>query len=439
MAKKSGSTISQEELYPLGDESAREELDDARLLDLEADQESPFLRAQKRVSVRRNTLPKKTATHLTWGVLALGAILVLAIAASAAYRYGEHSWRFRIESSDDLEINGLTNVTRSQVIEVMGEDIGRNIFFVPLSQRKTQLEQIPWVESASVMRFVPNRLRIEIRERTPVAFARLGSKISLIDASGALMDLPVTGKKRFSFPVILGMNLGEPQSTRAARMKIYNQLVSELDSSGAHYSQNLSEADLSDPDDVKVMASDPGGEVLVHLGNSDFLDRFKIYVGHVQEWRQQFARLDSVDLRYEHQIVVNPDLQGAVKQPPVSLSVAKAAMAAGVKPVVLRGQESVAAKIQSAATIKTAKPTVKPAKRKVTKARRRKPVLTKAAQRKLIQSAPPSPKIVGPPVTQTTANAVPPATQQTTTTSPATNPAKPGSKPSPSIPKGQVE
>ena len=69
-------------------------------------------------------------------------------------------------------------------MEVMGGDIGRNIFFVPLDQRKLQLEQIPWVESASVMRFVPNRLRIEIHERTPVAFARIGSHISLIDAGG---------------------------------------------------------------------------------------------------------------------------------------------------------------------------------------------------------------------------------------------------------------
>ena len=52
------------------------------------------------------------------------------------------------------------NVTRAQVLEVMGGDIGRNIFFVPLAQRQEQLEQIPWVESASVMRFVPNRLRV---------------------------------------------------------------------------------------------------------------------------------------------------------------------------------------------------------------------------------------------------------------------------------------
>ena len=38
--------------------------------------------------------------------------------------------------------------SRAQVMEVAGADIGRNIFFVPLDERKRQLEQIPWVEQA---------------------------------------------------------------------------------------------------------------------------------------------------------------------------------------------------------------------------------------------------------------------------------------------------
>ena len=181
MARKASSTISQEELYPQTDDPAREVIDDARLLDLDVEEESPFLRGQKRISVRRGSLPKKTATRLTWTVLGLVVLALCGIAATALYQYGEHSWRFRIDSSDNIEISGLGNVTRSQVMEVMGEDIGRNIFFVPLGQRQKQLEQIPWVESASVMRFVPNRLRIDIHERTPVAFARIGSRISLID------------------------------------------------------------------------------------------------------------------------------------------------------------------------------------------------------------------------------------------------------------------
>src|SRR2546425_9646213 len=203
MARKTP-TISQEELYLQPDEPVREELDDARLLDLDAEEESPFLRGQKRVSVRRGSLPKKTATRLTWAAVALGIVFLCGIAVASLYHYGERSWRFRVESSDDIEISGLENVARSQVMEVMGGDIGRNIFFVPLAQRKTQLEQIPWVESASVIRFIPNRLKVEIHERTPVAFARVGSRILLTDNVGTLMELP--GKKKYSFPVIVGMN-----------------------------------------------------------------------------------------------------------------------------------------------------------------------------------------------------------------------------------------
>ncbi len=332
MVRKS-STILQEELYSPSEDRLREEFDDSRVLDLDAQEESPFLRAQKRVSARKGALPKKTATRLMWAAAFCIVLVLCAVAAGALYHYGELSWRFRVQSSDDIEISGLHNVTRSQVMDVMGGDIGRNIFFVPLGQRKRQLEQIPWVASASVMRFVPNRLRVEIHERVPVAFARLGTRILLVDASGTLMELPP--KHKYSFPVILGMNVGEPPSTRQARMKLYGEVVGQLDSEGAHYSQGISEVDLSEPDDIKVMASSPDGEVLVHLGSGNYLARYKIYVTHIQEWRQRFDKLESVDLRYDNQIIVNPELNGVAKTAPVSPVMARMAVAAGVKPAAL--------------------------------------------------------------------------------------------------------
>src|SRR6266705_4793681 len=317
MARKSSGTILQEELYPssIGPshaEAAREELDDARLVDLDVDEESPFLRGQKRVSARRSSLPKKTANRLIWVSLAATVVCFATVAASAFYRYGERSWRFRVDSSDNIEITGTQNVTKGQIMEVMGGDMGRNVFFIPLAQQKAQLEQIPWVESASVMRFVPNRLKVEIHERTPVAFARVGPRISLIDAGGTLMELPQ--KHKYSFPVILGMNPGEPLSTRAPRMKAYNELVQELDSGGARYSQDLSEVDLSDLENLRVRVNNPAGDVLVELGSSDYLKRYKTYVGHVREWRQQFQKLESVNLRYDNQVIVNPDMEGRPKQ-----------------------------------------------------------------------------------------------------------------------------
>ena len=301
----------------------REDLD----LDLDGE-EAQFLRTNRRVPVRRNAIPKRAASQLKIaGVIA--AVVVACGGLSAwAYGYGMTSWRFRIQSSDAVEITGVKNASRAHVMEVAGADIGRNVFFVPLDERKKQLEQIPWVQEATVMRLLPNRIAVTIHERNPVAFAQIGSRISLIDANGVVMGLPANRQTKYSFPVIRGITDTEPLSSRAAAMKIYNRLVSELGGNdgesetassgpngGTNYVKQLSEVDLSDPENVKVTANDPGGTMVVHLGAQDFLPRYKLYVAHIAEWRQQFQNVQSVDLRYEGQVIVNPDKPAIAEKP----------------------------------------------------------------------------------------------------------------------------
>jgi cell division protein FtsQ len=255
---------------------------------------------------------------------------------------------------------------------VAGADIGRNIFFVPLEERQRQLEQIPWVEKAQVMRLLPNRIAVTIQERTPVAFAQIGPRTSLIDANGVVMGMPANRQTKYSFPVIRGIAETEALSSRAAAMKIYNRLVSDLgaDANGSagaganggaqgatNYVRQLSEVDLSDPEDVKVTANDPGGTMVVHLGAQDFLPRYKLYVTHIAEWRQQFQNVQSVDLRYEGQVIVNPDKPAASektlprmnadntdRKPVVKPVAAKQAAKPSVKPVVKTVSHKVVAK-----------------------------------------------------------------------------------------------
>ncbi len=307
--KKSQSSIAEDDSELLIDpeDMGLEELDS---------EEGQFLRTERRVPVRRSPLPKKAANQLKVAGSIAAVVVLGGCLAAWAYDYGMTSWRFRLDSTDSIEISGVHNASRAHVMEVAGADIGRNIFYVPLDERKKQLEQIPWVESASVMRLLPNRLSVTIQEREPVAFAQIGSRISLIDSNGVVMGLPANRQTKYSFPVIRGIAETEPLSSRAAAMKIYNRLVSELGSaeaatSSANYVKQLSEVDLSDPENVKVTANDPGGTMVVHLGASDFLSHYKIYVAHIAEWRQQFPNLQSVDLRYEGQVIVNPDKAAA--------------------------------------------------------------------------------------------------------------------------------
>jgi cell division protein FtsQ len=301
----------------------REDLD----LDLDGE-EAQFLRTNRRVPVRRNAIPKRAASQLKIAAVIAAVVVACGGLSAWAYGYGMTSWRFRIQSSDVVEITGVKNASRAHVMEVAGADIGRNVFFVPLDERKKQLEQIPWVQEATVMRLLPNRIAVTIHERTPVAFAQIGSRISLIDANGVVMGLPANRQTKYSFPVIRGITDTEPLSSRAAAMKIYNRLVSELGGNngesetsssgpngGTNYVKQLSEVDLSDPENVKVTANDPGGTMVVHLGAQDFLPRYKLYVAHIAEWRQQFQNVQSVDLRYEGQVIVNPDKPAIAEKP----------------------------------------------------------------------------------------------------------------------------
>src|SRR5258708_3834369 len=129
--------------------NAREDIS-ARAIDLDDNDEAQFLRTERRVPVRRGPLPAKAASWLKIVLRTVAVVIVCIVMKTAATSYAEHSSRFRIESSDNVEVSGVRNAPRVDVMQIAAHDIARNIFAVPLDERKRQLEQIPWVESATV-------------------------------------------------------------------------------------------------------------------------------------------------------------------------------------------------------------------------------------------------------------------------------------------------
>jgi cell division protein FtsQ len=241
--------------------------------------------------------------------LGLGALLVLGglVTVSLVLKtYLERDARFRIAGSENIETTGLTQVTRADMLPVFGEDVGRNIFHVPISLRRKQLEDIPWVERATVMRVLPDQLRIAVVERKPVAFTRQGQQIGLVDANGVLLSMPAAtmAQHHYSFPVLTGIDPGDPLSSRLARMAVYGRLLAELDAGNQHLSDQISEIDLTDPEDARVLMPEQGADILAHFGQDRFLDRYQRYKAHIAEWRQQYPRLAAVDLRYDQQVVL---------------------------------------------------------------------------------------------------------------------------------------
>jgi cell division protein FtsQ len=293
-----------------------------------------FLRSTGRARRGRKSLLPQTR----WGWIGIGTGFAVVLAGLGfAYmetaRFLSHDPRFLIESSSAIEVAGNKHIQRSDLVSVFGEDLDRNIFHVPLTERRKELEGIPWVEHAKVERFLPNRLRVEVTERTPVAYVRQDRKIGMVDASGVLLDIPadVAGDPNYSFPVVTGISANDPLSTRGPRMKIYERFIQDLDSGGQKISHELSEVDMSDPEDVKALVQEGSSEILVHFGESDFLKRYQSMRENMAEWKRQYPRLTGVDMRYERQVVLQ---QGAGAAPAASAGDVTPAPTAPAKPVV---------------------------------------------------------------------------------------------------------
>jgi cell division protein FtsQ len=276
-----------------------------------AEDEPKYLRRQKPVEIRKRKFSRKS-----WPLYR--RVLVGGIAAIAVgfmlYEAGNYflfSPGVMLASADQISIEGNRFVPRDAIVEKFSADMGRSVVRVPLGERRAQLETLPWVEQARVQRVMPNQIRVEITERTPVAFLRSSSDLSLVDSHGVIFERPVEGE--FRFPVVSGVSESMPLDQRGQRMNAYVEFLKDIEATQPGADDHISEVDLSDATDVRAtitgLGSDTGSAspILVHFGDSDFGNRYHLLADNIDQWRSSAGGVDSVDLRFARQVVVNPE------------------------------------------------------------------------------------------------------------------------------------
>ena len=278
--------------------------------ELIGDEEPRYLRRQKPVEIRRKRLGGRGWTFYR-------RILVFTVTSGAIIAGAYYGTQFLLYSPsvlllkpEQIELTGNHVVTREAVLRPFAQDRNRSVLQIPLDQRRSQLEQIPWVESATVHRILPNRIRVELIERTPVAFARNGNEVELIDPHGVILDRPQD--MDFQFPVVTGVSDDMSRDQREKRMQLFQEFMKGIELVRGGASQAVSEVDLSIPKDLHAVLTGLAGPsdtqaVTVHFGSSDFSGKFKMLVDNFSQWQAHTGRVQSIDLQYTRQVVVNPD------------------------------------------------------------------------------------------------------------------------------------
>lgn len=286
------------------------------------DEEPRYLRRQKPAEIRKRKQRRdwRHYARIAGWVLAAAALVAC---VTLAVRFALYSPQVLLADLSQIEVRGNQFVPRSAILERFANDQGLSVLRIPLDERRTAIEQISWVEHASVQRILPNGIRVEIVERTPAAFLRSGTELGLVDAQGVLLERPLEGD--FAFPVVTGISELTPASERRKRMQSFVQFLKEVEAARPGGAAQISEVDLADPSDLRaVVAGIPelaagGGtaqeSVLIHFGDGDFSTKYKVFVENLPEWRASVGRVVSVDLRFARQVVVNPEAPEVAQKP----------------------------------------------------------------------------------------------------------------------------
>lgn len=243
-------------------------------------------------------------------LLLTGNLLVMSLVALAgyqAYQYLYYSQRFELQQ---VVFTGNRFANIDSLKGALDLGFPKNLMRVDLAKLRRVMESDPWVLQAQVRRVLPGTLKIDLLERQPAALAGVKDSIHVVDRDGVLLDRYSPRYGKFDLPLVKGLDAEPGRSVNEAnrkRMSLFLRAMEELDSQGDQYTKFISEADVSDDQNLVIIPMDD--TVRIQMGHQDFLKRFRIHqekLSIYREMKEKYGGIDSIDLRYDKQIVYQP-------------------------------------------------------------------------------------------------------------------------------------
>jgi cell division protein FtsQ len=250
----------------------------------------PFLRPERRTRVRR----QRGWTYRLIFALQLSAALLVAVSAMwTGYSRVMASERLRVAK---VEVRGSRFLSEGEVRELLGPAVGENILNLDIESLKARLRSSPWVADATVTRTLPDTLRVEVRERVPLALAEL-ERLYLMDGDGALIDIYGPRTAAFDLPIVRGLQRAEPEDRRE-RAIVAGALLRDLGELGAE----ISEVEVEKNGDLRVVLR--GAGEVVRMGAPPYRSRLMTFLSLREELRVRCPRAEWFDLRFRDRIYV---------------------------------------------------------------------------------------------------------------------------------------
>jgi len=209
----------------------------------------------------------------------------------------------RLLAVDRVTVQGNRRLSTGEVEALIGGIRGESLLMVDLIKCQSQLMGSPWVQSVTVRRVLPSTIDIRIVERDPVAIARLGQQLYLVEAAGVVQGGYGPQYSDFDLPIVDGMGAGASAQGEAidpARAQLAARFLSAL-SGRTELRRSISQVDVSRENNVVVLLESDTAQI--YLGDDQFVERLRTYLEIRPTLLERMPDIDYVDLRFGQRVI----------------------------------------------------------------------------------------------------------------------------------------
>jgi len=263
-----------------------------------------------RGSVRQNNTIRVRARESSWtGVLfrlaaLLGSVLILLLLgiwlwhigwpqreAGRVADAGIHLTQKAQFSVKDIVVEGRQQTSRDAVYAALGANAGTPIFIFDPRAAQARLAKLPWVQSATVERILPNKILVRIVERVPMARWQHEGKTIVIDDEGK--ELPEAKPEQYgSLPLVVGFDAPPETKKLLDDLKNYPS-VQKVTTAAVRVAERRWDLHL----DPNIVAKLPEQDL------NDALDRLAKLI---DEKKILDRSVTTIDLRFSDRLIIEP-------------------------------------------------------------------------------------------------------------------------------------
>ena len=214
--------------------------------------------------------------------------------------------RFAVER---VEVAGQSHLSVNEVVAASGLAPGQNLFRLDARRAVADVEALPMVRRAELVRAFPNRVTLLVEERQPFVLVHAGGLhrpaggFYWMDEQGVPLG-PETRAVALDAPLVSAAgpdDIAAAGRTPSERVVGGVALIRTLMRAQSSLLREISEVDVSRPEGLVLYMLDG---VEVRLGREDWDDRLGRLDGVLAQLRASGQRATSIDLRFRDQVVL---------------------------------------------------------------------------------------------------------------------------------------